>query len=449
MTAQQRVRAVGLVLFMGVCFLIAADYFRLAGTNLVPGSSPYMAQAIVPTGVSLAPSADIREYGVTIGKIDKIASAGPDGRYTLIEFQLDSHAPLYQNAQVYIRAKSVAGENYVELDPGTPAAGAMRSGGVLGIQHSQDATQIDQIFSIFDHTRQHDLRRALGGLNQALSGGGQNLNGTLEAAAALPSQGANAAAILAGDRTQLADLIDTFGTVSRALGERGAAIQDFTRQVKVTAQAVAVRDAQLKATLGQLPPFLAQATTTADRLRSFAEVATPVLGNLRAAATDLVPAVATLLPAARQGRTAMRALDAFATAVTPTVHQLQPFAAAAGGFVPALEAFLRQAKPMVTYLAPYFREMGSFFAQDAASFQPTDSRGHVARIELPISQSDLAGIVTPQQQQALQQLLRQFDARGFNAYPVPGQAGSGVPLTGNYSQIQADPPYMRTRTRKR
>jgi phospholipid/cholesterol/gamma-HCH transport system substrate-binding protein len=443
-------RAVGLVLFMGVCFLIAADYFRLAGTNLVPGSSPYTAQAIVPTGVSLAPSADVREYGVNVGRVDKIASAGPAGRYTLIEFQLNSHAPLYQNAQVYIRSKSVAGENYVELDPGTTAAGALRSGGVLGIQHSQDATQIDQIFSIFDHTRQRDLQRALAGLSQALSGGGgQNLNSTVDAAAALPSQGANAAAILAGDRTQLADLIDTFGTVSHALGQRAAAIQDFTHQVKVTSQAVAARDSQLKATLRQLPPFLSQATATADRLQTFAEVATPVLGNLRAAATNLVPAVTTLLPAARKGRVAMRALDAFASAASPALRRLQPFATAAGGFVPALEAFLRQAKPMVTYLAPYFREIGSFFAEDAASFQPTDSRGHVARIELPISQSDLAGILTPQQQQMLQKLNRSFDTRGFNAYPTPGDAASGAPPSGNYPRIQPDPPYLRSSTRNR
>ena len=41
-----------------------------------------------------------------------------------------------------VRAKSIAGENYVEVDPGTPNAGALPSGAVLSMGHAKEATQI-------------------------------------------------------------------------------------------------------------------------------------------------------------------------------------------------------------------------------------------------------------------------------------------------------------------
>jgi phospholipid/cholesterol/gamma-HCH transport system substrate-binding protein len=236
-------------------------------------------------------------------------------------------------------------------------------------------------------------------------------------------------------------LIDTFGTVARVLGERRAGIQLFTRQVKVAASAVAARDAQLRALFDQLPPFLSQAQETAGRLQRFALSATPVVGNLRLATQDLVPAIQVLQPAAREGQVVMSRLQSFAAAVIPAMQTLRPFAGVLTRFVAPLASFLRQAKPMVTYLAPYWREIPGFFSQDAASFQQTDSLGHVARIVLPLSRSNASGVLTPAEEQLLQRLEAAFDSRGTNAYPAPGHAGAGAPASGAYPHLEPDPPY--------
>ena len=74
--------------------------------------------------------------------------------------------------------------------------------------------------------------------------------------------------------------------------------------------------------------------------------------------------------------------------------QLKPFASTASGLVAPLEGFLRQLNPLSAYLAPYSREMASFFSNDAGSFQYTDATGHAARILLPISRSNLPGVLT-------------------------------------------------------
>jgi phospholipid/cholesterol/gamma-HCH transport system substrate-binding protein len=443
-TREQRFRALGLVAFLILSFVIASIYFHAAGTDLLPtGSNPYTVQAIVPTAVALAPDADVREAGVNVGKVDKIAVSGPIGAASLVAFELDSHAPIYRDAKVYIRTKSVAGENYVELDPGTSTAGALPSGGVLGISSSQDATQIDQILSVFDSARQRDLQRALYGLAGGLQSGGHDLNRTLEAASALPGEGSSAAAILAGDKAQLASLIDTFGTVTRALGERRASIQTLTRQVRVAAQAVVDRDAQLHTVLDKLPPFLVQARETAGRLQRFAISATPVIHNLRVAAEDLVPTVNVLLPAAVKAQGVVTQLRAFARAAAPAISELGPFANKASAFVPDLVDLLRPGRPLATYLAPYVREIGSFFGLDAASLQAADSTGHVGRIILPISASNLAGVLTPSEEALLRRLEGSFDTRGHNAYPAPGGISANTPYSGSYPHLTPDPPYAK------
>jgi hypothetical protein len=123
--------------------------------------------------------------------------------------------------------------------------------------------------------------------------------------------------------------------------------------------------------------------------------------------------------------------------------QLRPFAEKAATFVPPLEAFVREVKPMVGYLSPFWREISTFFALTAASFQSTDQLGHVARIVLPVSRSDLAGVLTPAEDALLTKLDGSFDSRGSNSYPAPGNAGTSVPYSGTYPRLTADPPYGR------
>jgi phospholipid/cholesterol/gamma-HCH transport system substrate-binding protein len=443
MTREQRFRALGLVGFVVASFLIASLYFHAAGTNLLPGgASPYTVQAIVPTSVALAPDADVRIAGVNVGKVDGISASGPEGTDSLVKFELDSHSPVYRDAQVYVRTKSVAGENYIEINPGTPTAGALPSGGLLGLDHAAEATQIDQILSVFDQARQQDLQRALYGLGTGLSGGGRNLNRTLEAVSALPSQGSSAAALLSTDRAQVASLVNQLGAVTGALGSRAASIQTLTHQMRVAAQAVLARDAQLHDVLDLLPPFLIQARTTAGKLQTFATIATPVVHNLRVAAEDLVPAVRVLQPAARQGRTAVKELRGFADAAAPAIRQLRPFATQASALVPQLEAFLRPTKPLVTFLAPYVSEIGAFFGLDAASLQAADGSGHVARIILPVSTTELAGALTPSEQAIVNKLVKSFTSSiGQNAYPAPGQLSATTPFSGSYPRLTPDPPY--------
>ena len=85
----------------------------------------------------LAEQADVRISGVPVGKVVKL-DLGP-GETTDATLQLDErYAPIPKNARAILRQKTLLGETYVELTPGTKqarhAAGGRHAAGVAGRQ---------------------------------------------------------------------------------------------------------------------------------------------------------------------------------------------------------------------------------------------------------------------------------------------------------------------------
>ncbi|EHN10671.1 Long-chain-fatty-acid--CoA ligase [Patulibacter medicamentivorans] len=441
-----RLQALALLGFLLACAAVFALMWRFAGGDVDPFDEPYRVQAVVPTAVALAVHADVRQAGVKIGEVTKIAERG-DNAVLLLQLDRD-HAPAYRDARVLVRAKTLSGENYVALDPGTPAAGRVPSGGTLTLEHAGQAVQLDEILSSLDRKRRRSLQRLLDGLGGGLRGRGEDLNRFLEATSAVIRQSTPVNEQLAADRRQVASLVDDVGRVSRAIGDRGDAVVVLTRRARQLAQAIAGRDERLRATLAELPGFLRQARTTTTGLGRFADQATPVIGDLADASDRLVPAVRRLRPAATATRRATDALAAFSAKATPLVTELRPFATAATAAAEPLEAVLRELNPLQDYLAPYARDLGGVIAANRAGSEIYDALGHYSRVVPLVSKSSVFGVLTPELEAAYQALVKAgglsvIDQRGHNAYPKPGTAGAPVPFSGAYPRLQREPPYRR------
>ncbi|HET9073643.1 MAG TPA: MlaD family protein, partial [Solirubrobacteraceae bacterium] len=140
MTAQRWWRAARLVLFIGFAVGVVVYLLGRVGTSVIPSSgSTYHVEADVPSSFEMAQAADVREAGVLVGRVAAVRRAGT---VTALELAIDpQYAPIYRNATVLIRAKSIADEKYVQLDPGTPQAGRLADGSVLSVSHALQAVQ--------------------------------------------------------------------------------------------------------------------------------------------------------------------------------------------------------------------------------------------------------------------------------------------------------------------
>lgn len=437
--SKRALRAGGVVAFTSVCGVLFFVLYGLAGGK-VGFDKPYRVQAVVPTAVALVEHADVRSAGVKIGEVEGIARRG--GNAVLMLSLDEGHAPVYRDATVRVRTKTLVGENYVDLLRGSPATGDVRDGGVLPIDNALDAVQLDEILSVFDAPTRRRLRAGLSGLGSGLGGSGSELNASFEATAAVVSEGGTVAEVLGQERQAVAGLLDDGARVMQALADRGAALRVLARRGRATARAVSGRARALRATLRELPATLTQTRSATRRLGALSLVAAPVLDDLAGALDELVPVTRRLPAAARRARDAVTQLGPFSRASPPMLSALARFAPPAVGALPRVNAALRQLRPILAYLEPYDSELGAFFANLRSGTNTRDATGNMFRVFAIISRSAYASF-TPEMRAAFEAmrdlgLSAVANPQGTNAYPAPGRIGDPGPAAKDYPRVPAD-----------
>src|SRR3954471_6884215 len=98
----------------------------------------------------LSTEADVRISGVPVGKVKTIEADKKTGRAD-VTIQLDAkYAPLPADAKAILRQKTLLGETYVELTPGTRHARMIPENGRLAASRVSPTVELDEILSAFD-----------------------------------------------------------------------------------------------------------------------------------------------------------------------------------------------------------------------------------------------------------------------------------------------------------
>jgi virulence factor Mce-like protein len=410
---------VGLLIFLWISFGGA--------TPFAPRS--YQLKAEFNQAVELGGQADVRISGISVGRVTSIQL---DHRTGLTEavMQIDNRfAPRPADTRAILRAKTLLGETYIELTPGSEYGPKLRDGSTLPQAQISPTVQLDQILSTFDPATRHAFQVWMQQDGIALTNRGENLNAALAELYPFATNVDAVLSVLKRDSSSTSTLLRDTGVVFAALSQSPTQLQGFIRNSNATFAATAARNADLAATIRAFPPFLIQTRATIAQTATFANEAKPLVDELRPAAVQLSPALRELVTVAPE----LRDLDVY---VGPLTH-----AAKAG--IPALENFLRASVPLLARLKPYlggivpvldyindFRhEVAGFFANGSASTQNfnADANGstlfHSARISNPVNPE----VLTPYQG-------RLYSNRG-NPYMDPygyRRLASGLSVFGGY-----------------
>src|SRR5918997_6974359 len=79
----------------------------------------------------LAVEADVRVSGVPVGKVKQVEADADIGRSTALIQMEERFAPIPKDSRAVLRQKTLLGETYVELTPGSKSAGMVPEGGSL------------------------------------------------------------------------------------------------------------------------------------------------------------------------------------------------------------------------------------------------------------------------------------------------------------------------------
>jgi len=333
----------------------------------------YRFKADFPEAAGLVKEADVRMAGVNIGKV-KDKELGPGGRSTRVTIELDHRfAPIGRDARAVLRQKSLLGETYVELTPGTPGDKKLADGGTLPDTSVDQSVQLDEVFRVFDPPTRRAFQEWLHEAGIATTGTfARDFNDSLGNAAPFFTGGADLLRPLAEQEVALRRVFRDTGRVFTAVSREDHNLQGLITGGDATFGALASRDEALAETFQIFPTFLREGRATTERLTRFANNTNPLIDQLRPAAREISPT--------------LQGLDKLAPDLKGVFTNLEPLVRVSKKGLPAtgqvldntrpllarLDPWLRNLTPIIDYLGLYRREIVSFFANDAAATQATE-----------------------------------------------------------------------------
>src|SRR5690242_12431979 len=145
-------RLLTMTLFALSCFGLLLFLWLAFGGPIPLKPKGYRFKVGFPEATQLAKEADVRMAGVSIGRVvDLNIDAKKHRNRTIATIQLRPDiAPLHANAHAILRQKTLLGETYVELTPGTNNAPKINENGWLGDGQVHKTVELDEIFQALD-----------------------------------------------------------------------------------------------------------------------------------------------------------------------------------------------------------------------------------------------------------------------------------------------------------
>jgi virulence factor Mce-like protein len=384
----------------------------------------YRVTAHVPETVLLTKAADIRMAGLDVGKITKLELDRRKGQ--IVEMEIDPEfAPLPKDTKIIARQKSLLGQVYIELSPGTRDGPKLEDGDVIPAQAVGDTVELDEIVKLFNEETRKNFQGWIREISIAIANGrSQDLSNAIGNLDEFAAAGSKTLKVLDDQEPALRQLVRNTGVTLNALTERRGQLRELIGNANGFFEALASRNDALAETIAIFPTFLDESRLTLNRLRTFAN--------------DTHPLIRDLIPVAIQLRPTLRDLGALAPDLKDVFRKLGPIITESERNLPAAERFLRGAKPLFPALHAYLPELNpilsflnyqqetvSNFIHSAAGslnatmppLSPTEGPRHYLR---QFSISNTRGI-------QLQQTSRPSYERG-NAYPLPNYLKRMRPL---------------------
>ena len=288
--------------------------------------------------------------GVEVGEI---SSVDLEGGKAIVGMKIErEHADIYRDATILLRPKTGLKDMVAELNPGTPEAGELGEDERIPISQTLPDVNLDQILASLDADTRDYLRLLLGDGAVALRGNGGELGQTIRRIEPTARYAREVNEALAERRRNIKRVIHNFSLLTEELGNKDDQLAGFVENSNAVFSALAQQDANIRATLQELPSALdvtQEALGKADRLAS---VLGPTLEDLRPAARALGPALRQTRPFLRETTPIIRdQLRPFTRAALPTVKELRPAMRDLAAATPDLTRAFRVVNALVNTLA--------------------------------------------------------------------------------------------------
>lgn len=396
---------------------------------------PYEINIPFKEATQLAQQSDVRISGVSVGKVQDIVLA-PNKKDAMAKVDIDDkYAPLPANTRAILRTKTLLGETYIELTPGSRTEPKLADAGTLPEAQVAESVQLDEIFRTFNAKTRAAFQTWQQEAAVAIEGQGASLSyafGELEPAFTSFDR---LFRVLDSQRLAVKQLFRNGASALNALRGRQGELARLIENSNSVFSTTAARDSDIEALFRAFPTFQKESKLTLERLKSFALDADPVMKQLVPVAEQLSPTLTAFSKLAPQAKGFFEGLEPVidrAPTGFPAVRKL--FRDQFPPLLRAVDPFLRNLNPVITGLGLYKHEltatMGNLASVSNAKLPEVNGAGeniHYLRAMGPFTPESLATYPSrtttgrtnaypqPLSMKSLATGLPSFDVRGCTA----------------------------------
>jgi phospholipid/cholesterol/gamma-HCH transport system substrate-binding protein len=308
--------------------VLGHDYFTLKGEFQT-------AQALTPgqgQAVTIA--------GAKVGEIARVDLQNGVATVTM-KVALKYARYIYRDATMLMRPKTGLQDMTIEVNPGTPGAGKLRSGETLPLSQTAPNINFDEFLASLDAETRAYLQELLAGAGEGFKENGKSFAATLKRFAPLAREGQAISSQLEIRHANIARSIHNFRLLVEALGGKDKQLAQLIDASNAVFAVFAKEDQNVQNTLRLLPGALSKTRSG--------------LGKLATAAGLLGPTLHQLHPFASSLKSAQEATRRLSLKTTPIIRdQIRPFA--------------REILPTISQLKPDTQNLAETFPKLATSF---------------------------------------------------------------------------------
>lgn len=360
-------RVLTMVLFALSCFGLLLFLWLSFGGAIPLKAQGYRFKVGIPEATQLGLEADVRVAGVSVGKV-RAKEADPAGNRTLATIELDRRfAPIHRDARAILRQKTLLGETYIELTPGTPHSPNLPEGGRLPDTQVEPTVELDEILGALDPTTREAFHIWQQELAKGVLNRGQDFSDVLGNLPAFSTDASSLLKVLNDQSQDVTRLVRNTGTVFEALTRNTGRLQALITNSAGVFSATASQNEALATTFRIFPTFLDESKATMAKLETFSRNTDPLIRDLRPVARDLRPTLADVRALAPDLRRLFRNLTPLIKATVKGLPALRETLQGAKPLLAATGPFLEQLNPILQYLELNQLQVADFVGNGAGA----------------------------------------------------------------------------------
>jgi phospholipid/cholesterol/gamma-HCH transport system substrate-binding protein len=269
-------------------YILAHERLTLPGWVPVIGKNYYTLKGEFQTAQAVTPG---QGQAVTIAgaKVGEIASVDLNNGKALVTMKVTPKYAkyIYKNATMLLRPKTELKDMVVEVAPGTPSAGKLKSGGVIPISQTTPDINFDEFLGTLDGETRAYLQELLAGAGQGLKGNGENLSAIFHRFSPMARKLTEITSELKNRQVNIARGIHNFRLLLEALGDKGKQFSEVIDSSNAVFRVFSEEDANVQKTLHLLPGALQKTQKNLGKLTTAFNVLGPTLKKLHPFASSL------------------------------------------------------------------------------------------------------------------------------------------------------------------